>query len=133
MNSKVLTSEYLQDIENMYKLDYLKNITSHSHVLVYDWTKEGNITSIVEDIESLNFDYEKLEKKMSDWRFESVQELRTKRKLYENRYYLHMDYFRNEYNVPELHYTAEEDEERERVMKMVCMHCIIEFVHNGIL
>jgi len=120
VNSKVFTSEYLQDIENLYKLDYLKNITSHSHVLVYDWTKEGDILSIVEDIEMLNFDYEdKNAKKMSDWRFESVQDLRTKRQYYADRYFLHMDYTRNEYSVPELHYTAEEDEERVTAMKLV--------------
>lgn len=120
MNSPVFTSEYLQDIENTYKLDYLKNIITHSHVLIYDWKNEGDVTSIVEDIEQLNFDYEKSEKKMSDWRFESVQALRTKRKHYENRYFLHLDYYRNEFSVPELHYTAEEDEERYYAMKTVC-------------
>lgn len=119
VNSKVLTSQYLQDIENIYKLDYLKNIITHSHVLIYDWTNEGDINSIVEDIEQLNFDYEKTEKKMSDWRFENVQELRTKRKHYENRYFLHLDYMRNEFTVPELHYTAEEDEERYHVLNTV--------------
>lgn len=119
VNSKVLTSEYLQDIENMYKMDYLKNIMSHSHVLVYDWIKEGDVTSIVEDIESLNFDYDKDEKKMSDWRFESIQELRNRRKHYENRYFLHLDYLRNEFSVPELHYSAEEDEEIKNVMNTV--------------
>jgi len=120
VNSKVLTSEYLQDIENIYKLDYLKNIITHSHVLIYDWTNEGDITSMVEDIEQLNFDYEKSEKKMSDWRFENVQALRTKRQHYENRYFLHLDYYRNELSVPELHYTAEEDEERYHTLKTVC-------------
>ena len=126
INSKVLTSEYLQDIENIYKLDYLKNIISHSHVLVYDWTNEGDISSIVEDIEMLNFDYEdKTAKKMSDWRFENVQELRTKRKHYENRYFLHTDYWRNEYSLPELHYTAEEMKEKYEAMKMVCIRMYI--------
>jgi len=106
-------------------LDYLKNIVSHSHVLVYDWTSEGDVSSIVEDIEMLNFDYEdKKAKKMSDWRFENVQELRTKRKHYENRYFLHLDYWRNEFTVPELHYTAEEDEEISETMKMVSVHII---------
>lgn len=119
VNSKVLTSEYLQDIENIYKLDYLKNITTHSHVLVYDWINEGDVNTIVEDIEMLNFDYERGAKKMSDWRFESVDELRNKRKYYENRHYLHMDYYRNEYSVPELHYTAQEDEERYYIMQQV--------------
>ncbi|XP_012535972.1 NADH dehydrogenase [ubiquinone] 1 alpha subcomplex subunit 10, mitochondrial [Monomorium pharaonis] len=120
VNSKVLTSEYLQDIENIYKLDYLKNIITHSHVLVYDWTNEGDVSTMVEDIEMLNFDYEdKTAKKMADWRFESVQDLRTKRIHYDKRYYLHMDYARNEYTVPELHYTAEEDEERYYALKLV--------------
>ncbi|XP_024890759.1 NADH dehydrogenase [ubiquinone] 1 alpha subcomplex subunit 10, mitochondrial [Temnothorax curvispinosus] len=119
VNSKVFTSEYLQDIENIYKLDYLKNIITHSHVLVYDWANEGDITTIVEDIEQLNFDYEKSEKKMADWRFETVSDLRVKRRLYENRFFLHVDYYRNEYSVPELHYTPEQDEERDTILQMV--------------
>ncbi|XP_039301857.1 NADH dehydrogenase [ubiquinone] 1 alpha subcomplex subunit 10, mitochondrial [Solenopsis invicta] len=119
VNSKVLTSEYLQDIENIYKLDYLKNIVTHSHVLIYDWTTEGDVSNIVEDIEMLNFDYDKDASKMSDWTFENVQEIRTKRLYYEDRYFLHLDYMRTEYDVPELHYTAEEDEERHHAMKLV--------------
>ncbi|XP_050450758.1 NADH dehydrogenase [ubiquinone] 1 alpha subcomplex subunit 10, mitochondrial [Cataglyphis hispanica] len=119
INSNVLTSEYLLDIENIYKHDYLKNVITHSHVLVYDWTNEGDICTIVEDMEMLNFDYDKKDKKMSDWRFETVQELRTKRELYANRYFLHIDYMRNETTVPELHYTAEQDEERYKIMLTV--------------
>ncbi|KYM98921.1 PREDICTED: NADH dehydrogenase [ubiquinone] 1 alpha subcomplex subunit 10, mitochondrial [Cyphomyrmex costatus] len=120
VNSKVLTSEYLQDIENIYKLDYLRSIEEHSHVLIYDWTNEGDITYMVEDIETLNFDYEdKTAKKMSDWRFESVQDLRTKRQYYENRYHLHIDYWRNKYSIPELHYTAEEKKEMYEIMQTV--------------
>ncbi|XP_029169104.1 NADH dehydrogenase [ubiquinone] 1 alpha subcomplex subunit 10, mitochondrial-like [Nylanderia fulva] len=119
VNSKVLTSKYLQDIENLYKLDYFKNIVSHSHVLVYDWTNEGDISTIVEDIEFLNFDYDKKAKKMADWRFENVQELRTKRQLYIDRYFLHCDYMRNEFTVPEMYYTAEQDEERFKILQLV--------------
>lgn len=122
INSNVLTSEYLLDIENIYKHDYLKDVITHSHVLVYDWTNEGDICTIVEDMEMLNFDYDKKDKKMSDWRFETVQELRTKRELYANRYFLHADYMRNETTVPELHYTAEQDEERYKMMLTVCIY-----------
>ncbi|KAL6438505.1 hypothetical protein ACFW04_004529 [Cataglyphis niger] len=122
INSNVLTSEYLLDIENIYKHDYLKDVITHSHVLVYDWTNEGDICTIVEDMEMLNFDYDKKDKKMSDWRFETVQELRTKRELYTNRYFLHADYMRNETTVPELHYTAEQDEERYKMMLTVCIY-----------
>ncbi|XP_070168712.1 NADH dehydrogenase [ubiquinone] 1 alpha subcomplex subunit 10, mitochondrial [Polyergus mexicanus] len=119
VDSKVLTSEYLLDIENIYKRDYLNNAVTHSHVLIYDWTNEGDVSTIVEDMEFLNFDYDKKDKKMSDWTFETVQELRTKREIYANRYFLHMDYMRNESTVPELHYTAEQDEERYMIMSTV--------------
>lgn len=101
-------------------------------MLVYDWTNEGDVSSIVEDIQTLNFDYEKGAKKMADWRFESAQDIRTKRKLYENRYFLHMDYTRNDFNVPELHYTAEEDEERTNMLKLVRLYTSYNFVHNGL-
>lgn len=119
VNSKVLTSNYLQDIENIYKLDFLRDIEKHSHVLIYDWTDEGDITRIVEDIELLNFDYEREDKKMEDWRFDSVQELRTKRQLYENRYFLHLDYMRFDYNVPELHFSPEQNIEIKEAMDTV--------------
>jgi hypothetical protein len=109
-------------------LDYLKNIVTHSHVLVYDWTEERDISSLIEDIEELNFDYEKDSTKMADWKFNNVQELRTKRQYCENRYFLHLDYTRNDYDVPELHYTAEEVEERDLAMKMVCTYKINLFI-----
>lgn len=124
VNSKVFTSDYLKDIEKIYKLDFLKNIERHSHVLIYDWTNEGDVSSIIEDIEMLNFDYEKKSKKMADWRFENAQELRTKRLYLENRHWLHVDYLRHDYDVPELHYTPRECEEIEEAMKTVCTYKI---------
>lgn len=120
VNSKVLTTKYLEDIENTYKLDYLKQISIHSHVLIYDWTQEGDIDTIVQDIELLNFDdYDKKDKKMHDWRFVNVQELRTKRQYYHNRYFLHLDYYRDEYSVPELTYSPEEVEELYTTLRSV--------------
>ncbi|XP_020290204.1 NADH dehydrogenase [ubiquinone] 1 alpha subcomplex subunit 10, mitochondrial isoform X2 [Pseudomyrmex gracilis] len=119
VNSKVLTTDYLQDIENTYKQDYLKNAATHSHVLIYDWTKKGDISTMVEDIEMLNFDYDKKEKKMRDWTFENVQELRRKRWLCINRDFLHVDYMRYDLSCPEMHYTPEEDKEIEDIMRIV--------------
>lgn len=119
VNSKVLTTKYLEDIENTYKLDYLKQISIHSHVLIYDWTQEGDIDTIVQDIELLNFDdYDKKDKKMHDWRFVNVQELRTKRQYYHNRYFLHLDYYRDEYTVPELTYSPEQVEELYTMLRL---------------
>ncbi|GAB1859113.1 NADH dehydrogenase [ubiquinone] 1 alpha subcomplex subunit 10, mitochondrial [Camponotus japonicus] len=119
INSKVLTPEYLQDIEDIYKQDYLRDAVAHSHVLIYDWTNEGDISTIIEDIELLNFDYDKKAEKMSDWTFENVQELRTRRLTYTNRFYLHADYMRNEFTVPELLYTPEQDEEISTMLRTV--------------
>jgi len=109
-------------------LDYLKNIATHSHVLVYDWTEEGDVSTVVEDIETLNFDYDKRSKKMADWIFDNVQELRTKRQHFEDRYYLHVDYMKNDYNVPELHFTAEQVIERKETMEMVCIYKLNFFI-----
>lgn len=100
----------------------MRNITNHSHVLVYDWTNEGDVTNLIEDIETLNFDYEKDSKKMADWRFDNAQELRTKRQFFENRHYLHMDYIRHDYDVPELHFSPEQNEERNKLLETVCIY-----------
>lgn len=122
-----MTTEYLEDIENLYKLDYLKQIATHSHVLIYDWTEEENVNTIVEDIEFLNFDdYGKKDQKMADWRFNNVQELRTKRHYYHNRYFLHLDYYRDEYAVPELTYSPEEIEELITMLRTVRIYVYIE-------
>lgn len=59
---------------------------------------------------------------MSDWTFENVQELRTKRQIYANRYYLHADYMRNDFKVPELLYTPEQDEEISQMLRTVCIY-----------
>lgn len=122
MNSKVLTTEYLQDIEDIYKQDYLKDIVKHSHVLVYDWTTEGDPMTVVDDIEELNFNIYEPWGKMADWIFETTQELRTKRSYFQDRYYLHKDYTSMDQDVPELSYTAEETQEREELLDTVCIY-----------
>ncbi|XP_032664429.1 NADH dehydrogenase [ubiquinone] 1 alpha subcomplex subunit 10, mitochondrial [Odontomachus brunneus] len=119
VNSKVLTTEYLTDIEEAYKQDYLKNVVKHSNVLLYDWTEEGDIMTVIDDIEELNFDIYKEKGKMSDWIFETVQELRIKRTYYHDRYYLHKDYASIDFEVPEMVFTPEQTEERKKLMETV--------------
>lgn len=65
---------------------------------------------------------------MSDWIFDNVQELRTKRLFYTQRYYLHTDYLTNNFEVPELMYTADQDEERSNLLKIVCIYR--RFIYN---
>ncbi|EFN82051.1 NADH dehydrogenase [ubiquinone] 1 alpha subcomplex subunit 10, mitochondrial [Harpegnathos saltator] len=111
VNSKVLTREYLTDIETSYKQNYLKKVMSHSHVLMYDWTEEGDVMSVIDDIEELNFNIYDKNGKMADWIFETVQELRIKRTYLHERFYLHQDYLTIDLNVPELAYTPDEVKE----------------------
>ena len=41
-----------------------------SQVLIYDWTEPGEVESVVEDIEELNFDqWGQYELQQKDWRF----------------------------------------------------------------
>jgi NADH dehydrogenase (ubiquinone) 1 alpha subcomplex subunit 10 len=68
-NSKVFSEEYLTDIETMYKQTYLKEITQHAELLVYDWTSGGETEVVVEDIERIDFDrFDHHDPKMKDWR-----------------------------------------------------------------
>ena len=67
--SAVFSDQYLTDIENVYKQRYLKEITQHAELLVYDWTNGGETEVVVEDIERIDFDrFDHYDPKMKDWR-----------------------------------------------------------------
>lgn len=45
-------------MEDVYKRNFLKDISTHSELLVYDWSNGGDIELVVEDVErigELNF------------------------------------------------------------------------------
>uniref|UniRef100_A0A1B0A1A9 NADH dehydrogenase [ubiquinone] 1 alpha subcomplex subunit 10, mitochondrial n=1 Tax=Glossina pallidipes TaxID=7398 RepID=A0A1B0A1A9_GLOPL len=72
VNSKVFTDDYLRTMENFYKQHFLKDISIHAELLIYDWTAGGETEVVVEDIERIDFDAfeeDPMEKKMMDWRF----------------------------------------------------------------
>ncbi|XP_031626232.1 NADH dehydrogenase [ubiquinone] 1 alpha subcomplex subunit 10, mitochondrial [Contarinia nasturtii] len=63
-------TKFLEAIEDGYKRNFLRDISSHAELLVYDWSNGGDIELVVEDIERIDFDhYEKEAEKMKDWRF----------------------------------------------------------------
>lgn len=75
MNSKVFTDQYLGDMETIYKQRYLKEITQHAELLVYDWTNGGETEVVVEDIERIDFDrFDHYDPKMKDWRLHTEWE-----------------------------------------------------------
>ncbi|XP_043260789.1 NADH dehydrogenase [ubiquinone] 1 alpha subcomplex subunit 10, mitochondrial [Colletes gigas] len=69
VNSKVFSTEYLNDLERLYKEKYLAPLESHSHLLFYDWSKETDFTTIIEDIENINFENHADKEKLKDWVF----------------------------------------------------------------
>lgn len=40
-------------MEDVYKNDFLKDISTHADLLVYDWSNGGEIELVVEDIENI--------------------------------------------------------------------------------
>jgi NADH dehydrogenase (ubiquinone) 1 alpha subcomplex subunit 10 len=66
---KVFTREVLEKMEDHYKQNYLKTISEHAELLIYDWTIPGESEVVVEDIERVDFDrFDKHDPKMNDWR-----------------------------------------------------------------
>ena len=67
--SAVFSEQYLTDMESIYKQQYLKDISQHAELLVYDWSNYGETEVVVEDIERIDFDrFDKHDPKMKDWR-----------------------------------------------------------------
>nr|CAG4638432.1 EOG090X05NZ [Cyclestheria hislopi] len=68
-DSLAVSPEYLEALEKSYKEKYLKSISTHAELLVYDWSEVGDPEIVVEDIERIDFDnYSHNDPKMADWR-----------------------------------------------------------------
>lgn len=51
VNSEVLKNKsYLEDIELFYKHEFLKEMSQHSELLVYDWSNGGEPEIVTEDV-----------------------------------------------------------------------------------
>lgn len=109
-NSKVLTDDYLKTFEGVYKQQYLKDISTHAELLVYDWSNYGDVEVVVEDIERIDFDrFEKDETKMRDWRFWHEEDWNAARMLYTNeKAHLHDHFNIPRLDVPELLWSADD-------------------------
>ncbi|CAN7996218.1 unnamed protein product [Ixodes hexagonus] len=56
VKSKVLTKEYLDELDRQYKQSYLRSMRDYSELLLYDWTTFGDPELVVDDIERINFE-----------------------------------------------------------------------------
>ncbi|XP_046615705.1 NADH dehydrogenase [ubiquinone] 1 alpha subcomplex subunit 10, mitochondrial [Neodiprion virginianus] len=83
VESKVFTEQYLTDIENLYKQQYLKQMSEHAHILIYDWSEGGDPEVVIEDIERLNFDADDRDDlKFRDWQFWDANDWSDTRRIY---------------------------------------------------
>lgn len=78
--SKFYTPEVLGTLEDLYKKDYLKKISKHAEVLIYDWSEEGEAEVVVEDICRIDMDrFTQYDTQMQDWRFDDEWDWKYKR------------------------------------------------------
>lgn len=113
VNSEVLTTKYLTDIETTYKEQYLPNISDHSYLLMYDWTNGGNIDDVVDDIEKIDFGFDvKNPDREKDWLFLNLADLEEKRLFYDhvNRPYILAESARSLNEFPEMFFEGEDAE-----------------------
>lgn len=116
VNSKVFTPEYLSNMEKHYKQRYLKEISAHSELLVYDWTDHGDVEVVVEDIERIDFDsYEKHDPKMHDWRKPDEWAWNWSRIRYSDKDMVMNNFLVPRFDVPELVYSGAEAYELNKV------------------
>lgn len=109
--SKVFTEEYLTDLESFYKQEHLKDISTHSELLVYDWSNGGETEIVVEDVERIDFDnYEFYSPKMRDWKIKNEWDWCEVRQTFSNEKADLMNNFNvPRYDVPELLQSPEDE------------------------
>jgi len=122
-NSPVWTNkQYMTDIYNELKKNFLKEQQLHSRVLVYDWTEPGEIEIVVEDIEALNFDFlEETDEQQKDWRLQTEERYTIAREKYcnamqRNSLFMQMGNIKRNYSCVHLWKEPDEQEQMENVL-----------------
>lgn len=120
VNSNALSTPYLSNIEDFYKRHFLNEISQHAELLIYDWSDEGDVEVVIEDIERIDFDkYTRHDTKMSDWNIRREQTWADLRMLYaDNKSRLFSKFNIPRLDCPELLMTAEEQKIRMDVWDM---------------
>ena len=121
VKSQVFSEPFLQYFENSYK-QLIKQMESKSEVLVYDWSENGDIDPLVENIEHLDFDTPaKIRNKFKDWYLYPEMEWRYFRKLYADERETMIANITNtiHLDVPEVFMSTEDQIIYDRVMSEV--------------
>ncbi|CAG9819656.1 unnamed protein product [Phaedon cochleariae] len=116
-NSSVLTPQYLGVMEKKYKQNYLKEISKHAELLVYDWSDEGDVEVVVEDIERIDFNrHDDQDPHLKDWVYRLEEEWGCIRHLYADKKHRIMNIPIPCFEVPELCIDALEADVFHKVM-----------------
>ncbi|KOC67947.1 NADH dehydrogenase [ubiquinone] 1 alpha subcomplex subunit 10, mitochondrial [Habropoda laboriosa] len=85
VNSKVFTTKYLSDMDKAYKEKSLTWLSKHTHILMYDWSTEGNYLDVFSDIENLDLQEDPEKNMLSDWIFENIDHVHSYMLKYQNK------------------------------------------------
>ncbi|XP_043272000.1 NADH dehydrogenase [ubiquinone] 1 alpha subcomplex subunit 10, mitochondrial [Venturia canescens] len=120
VDSPALTDEYLTDLESRYK-EYLRTVTTSGNLLIYDWSTEGDVGVVVEDIERLDFEaVDRNDTRFRDWKFDPEWDIHQKRYEYTmTKSRLLAPLIIARFDVPELYLTGQEDELWDNIMDHV--------------
>ncbi|XP_012285108.1 NADH dehydrogenase [ubiquinone] 1 alpha subcomplex subunit 10, mitochondrial [Orussus abietinus] len=104
VEGKALTMEFLTNIEEKYKHEYLPKMAKSSNVLLYDWSNEGDLEVVIEDIERLSFEVtDRKDTRFKDWDLNHPHEWRELRILYSQaKYFLMQTCLSFRFDVPEM-------------------------------
>ncbi|XP_057660660.1 NADH dehydrogenase [ubiquinone] 1 alpha subcomplex subunit 10, mitochondrial [Diorhabda carinulata] len=117
-DSPVLTTKYLEVMEKQYKQNYLREIGKHAELLIYDWTNEGDVEIVVEDIERIDFNkYDSQDPNLKDWVYRLEEEWALLRHKYADKKDKIMNYCNIPcFEIPELCVEASEADTYHKVM-----------------
>ncbi|XP_076273776.1 NADH dehydrogenase (ubiquinone) subunit ND-42 [Rhynchophorus ferrugineus] len=113
VNSPAINEKYLGTMERFYKENYLKEISNHADLLVYDWTVEGDMEVVIEDIEAIDFNrFDDQDPQLKDWVYFHEEDWAVRRHYYCSKKDKILAYcFIPCYDIPELTVDAEDAEE----------------------
>ncbi|XP_078041285.1 NADH dehydrogenase (ubiquinone) subunit ND-42 [Augochlora pura] len=118
-NTEVFSTKFLTNLENAYKHKYLKSLNNHTYILAYDWSREGDVDAIINDIEKLDIDDE-TNTMIKDWCFGSLADVAKLRALAcygREELFCEMAAASNFLLPPEIVQTPEEEAAEEEVWK----------------
>lgn len=120
VKSKVLTKDYLDEIDNQYKHTYLRSVREHTELLLYDWSSFGDPELVVDNIEHINFEaYEEdnYTPMLMDWRKVDVDWAAYRLELTSNKHTIMCYFDIPMFDAPELIIPGEDLKEYERVLE----------------